>query len=994
SNLALSGGDSGNYYLTGGTTFSGSNGTITPATLTVTADNKSRVYGDANPVFTYTVTGYQNSENATTAGLTGAPAISTVATAGSNVGSYAITTAAGNLAAQNYQFSTVDAALTVNARPVTVTANNQSRSYGAANPALTYTVAADGVGTSRGLYGSDTLTGALATTATTTTGVGSVPITQGTLTNTNNGNYAITFNDGTLTIGQAALTVTANSTSKTYDGVAYTGGSGVTYAGFANGETVAVLGGALTFSGTSQGATNVGSYAITPGGLSSVNYALTYVDGTLTVNPVPVVPVTPSISARLQGTVSKVYDGQTTATLAPGNYLLTGWVGNDGATVTKTAGVYDNANAGKDKTVTVSLTSSDFSPVGTTRLSNYILPSSVSGVVGVITPAPLTVTADNKSRVYGDANPVFTYTVTGYQNSENATTAGLTGAPAISTVATAGSNVGSYAITTAAGNLAAQNYQFSTVDAALTVNARPITVTANNQSRSYGAANPALTYTVAADGVGTSRGLYGSDTLTGALATTATTTTGVGSVPITQGTLTNTNNGNYAITFNDGTLTIGQAALTVIANSTSKTYDGVAYTGGSGVTYAGFANGETVAVLGGALTFSGTSQGATNVGSYAITPGGLSSVNYALTYVDGTLTVNPVPVVPVTPSISARLQGTVSKVYDGQTTATLAPGNYLLTGWVGNDGATVTKTAGVYDNANAGTDKTVTVSLTSSDFSPVGTTRLINYILPSSVSGVVGVITSAPLTVTAKNATKTYDGAIYAGGNGVTYAGFVNGETPAVLAGTLTYGGNSQGAVNAGSYTITPGGLSSGNYSVGYTDGILTVSPAVLSVTAISGRLQGTVSKVYDGQTRATLTPDNYLLSGWLGSDGATVTQTTGTYDNPNVGTGKTVTVSLSSSDYRPTGTTNLQNYTLPTSVSGAVGTITPTKVSVPDTQGPALGGTEVNIALIHQVNTHSSNVPTLHNDRAPTPDVPEMGCFLVASKAGVHIRTATICRD
>lgn len=76
------------------------------------------------------------------------------------------------------------------------------------------------------------------------------------------------------------------------------------------------------------------------------------------------------------------------------------------------------------------------------------------------------------------------------------------------------------------------------------------------------------------------------------------------------------------------------------------------------------------------------------------------------------------------------------------------------------------------------------------------------------------------------------------------------------------------------------------------------------------------------------------------------------------------------------------------------MGTITPAKVSVPETQGPALGGTEVNIALIHQVNTHSSNVPTLHNDRAPTPDVPEMVCFLLASKAGVHMRTTTICRD
>ena len=79
------------------------------------------------------------------------------------------------------------------------------------------------------------------------------------------------------------------------------------------------------------------------------------------------------------------------------------------------------------------------------------------------------------------------------------------------------------------------------------------------------------------------------------------------------------------------------------------------------------------------------------------------------------------------------------------------------------------------------------------------------------------------LTVTANDATKTYDATAYTGGNGVNYSSTTNGN----LLGTLSYGGNSQGAVNAGSYAITPGGLYStnqqGGYAITFLNGILTV---------------------------------------------------------------------------------------------------------------------------------------------------------------------------
>ena len=61
------------------------------------------------------------------------------------------------------------------------------------------------------------------------------------------------------------------------------------------------------------------------------------------------------------------------------------------------------------------------------------------------------------------------------------------------------------------------------------------------------------------------------------------------------------------------------------------------------------------------------------------------------------------------------------------------------------------------------------------------------------------------LTITANNDSKAYDGVAYSGGNGVAYSGFVGGENESVLGGTLSYGGNSQGAVHTGNYVITPG---------------------------------------------------------------------------------------------------------------------------------------------------------------------------------------------
>jgi hypothetical protein len=108
----------GNYQFT----FVDGNLTITKATLTVTADNKTRSQGTANPLLTWSYSGFKNSENLTTSGVTGSPVCTTTATQFSPVGPYPITCTIGTLAANNYDFSFVAGTLQVTNVAPTVTA--------------------------------------------------------------------------------------------------------------------------------------------------------------------------------------------------------------------------------------------------------------------------------------------------------------------------------------------------------------------------------------------------------------------------------------------------------------------------------------------------------------------------------------------------------------------------------------------------------------------------------------------------------------------------------------------------------------------------------------------------------------------------------------------------------------------------------------------------------------------------------------------------------
>jgi hypothetical protein len=101
-------------------------------------------------------------------------------------------------AGRSYRVVHVPSRLTITPRPLTVMADAQSRIYGDPNPPLTYQLG------SPGLVTGDTLTGALATTATPSSPVGGYTISQGDI---GNPNYAISFTGNTLTITPRAVTL-------------------------------------------------------------------------------------------------------------------------------------------------------------------------------------------------------------------------------------------------------------------------------------------------------------------------------------------------------------------------------------------------------------------------------------------------------------------------------------------------------------------------------------------------------------------------------------------------------------------------------------------------------------------------------------------------------------------------------------------------------------------------------------------------------------------
>ncbi|NCZ71445.1 MAG: filamentous hemagglutinin, partial [Actinobacteria bacterium] len=424
----------------------------------MTADAQTKQYGSTDPSLTWEIT---------TGSLVGSDQLSGLLTraSGANVGTYAISQ--GTLDNTNYDITFVGADLTITTKPITVTPAAQTKQYGASDPTFTYTI------TTGSLELGDSLSGALSRAS--GTSVGTYAITIGTLANSN---YDISVASANLTITTRPITLTADDKTITY---------GASEPSLTYSVTSGSIVGSDTFSGSLArvSGTDAGTYTISRGTLANSNYAITFVNGTLTINKASQSALTVSTSSVVYGTSTVVGSSG-----GSGDGAVSYAVTNPGTAGCTLSGSTLSTTGGVGTTCTLTATKA--------ASTNYNQVSSSATTV-TVTSRAITISAVAASKQYGQADPTLSYTITsGTLASGDSLTGSLT--------RTSGENVGTYAI--AQGTLGNSNYDITFVPANLTVTGRPITVTASARSKIYGASDPSLGYTI------TSGSLHGSDTLT------------------------------------------------------------------------------------------------------------------------------------------------------------------------------------------------------------------------------------------------------------------------------------------------------------------------------------------------------------------------------------------------------------------------------------------------------------------------------------------------
>jgi Ca2+-binding RTX toxin-like protein len=568
SGLTLSGAQAGDYVL--GTTTTTAN--ITPATLTVsgiTAGNK---------VYDSTTTATLNTGSASLNGVYSGDSVTLVTTnaagtfASQNVGNNITVTVSGLTlsGAQAGDYVISAPSTTANITPATLTVSGITASNMVYDDSTTATLST-GNAALVGVYSGDSVTLSTAKAAGTfaSKNVGNnitVTISGLTVSGAQAGDYVLSQPTTTANITPATLTVSGiTASNKVYDSTttATLNTSGAQLVGVYSGDSVTL---STTHAAGTFASQNVGSgITVTISGLTiSGAQAGDYVLGTTTTTA-NITPATLTVSGITAG--NKVYNANTTATLNTGNAALNGVYSGDSVTLvtTNAAGTFASKNVGNNITVTVSGLSLSGAQSG-----DYVI--SEPTTTANITPATLTVSANNASRVYGASNPTFSVSYSGFQGSDNSSV--LSGSPTESTNATTTSAPGSYTISVTQGSLSAANYVFTFATGTLTITQDASTTSVSNTASGE---SVVLTATVTANspGSGTPTGTVdffdtttntdlGSVTLSGGKAVLST-----GLLPGNQ-TITATYSGDANFTASSGTTSVSPSASIYVLSSSAS----------------------------------------------------------------------------------------------------------------------------------------------------------------------------------------------------------------------------------------------------------------------------------------------------------------------------------------------------------------------------------------------------------------------------------------
>ena len=660
-------------------------------------------------------------------------------------------------------------------------------------------------------------------------------------TTINNTNYQLTNPTVTLnmTVEEAPVTVIFEAVDRPYNGTNIAMVNIISITGVVGSESILYNDLSATYAdkyaGDNKKVTLTNPVATAGEGTSLLNYSITTNKDSLTAN---ISKIELTIDYLL--TTSKVYDGNVTASVS--DVQASGYIGDDNTRLSiSVTATYDDSNASINRIISIV-----FAVSGTESINYWT--EDPEDVSGIIEKRYLTITADDKTKVYGEATPASSYSISATNGDNDGTfvTADDESASNITITIPSVTNAGNYTISATVENNN-ENYYLSAVDGSYTITKRPVTVTLKEQGGVYGTPDLGVdqgAYEVSANGgyayLGDDLGISISkagDMEVGAHALSATSS--------------NTNHevnfvieNNFVITKRDLTITLGaQGSVYGEAITLSNTV----------FTTTGLVSGDSVEVI-------ITKADGTQKGEYALS-GVLNteSVSYAHVVKNYNYTI-----VPGIYTISRRA-----------ITIILAPQGsvYGITPVVnqGVDYFSLDTTDGKFDLASGDAKEDLNVTITKADGINAGEYELTftwnndNY----EISGASGVyaITKATLDVTYVSETITYGGTP---GYAVTYAGFKYTDnedavtTKATLdTANLAYTGSNITA-NGEGYQITPKSAEALNYDFNYIAGTLTVLKKSLSVAYIE--------EITYGQSPVTsITASEFTVTGLIGEEGAGV---------------------------------------------------------------------------------------------------------------------------
>ena len=719
----------------------------------------------------------------------------------------------------------------------------------------------------------------------------------------------------TVTITAKALTITAKAKAITYGDAP--ANDGVTYNGFIDTEDESVLGGTLAYSYDYAQYGNVGSYSITPSGLTSTNYAITFVNGTLTVGQ-------KEVGLNWTNT-SLTYNGSAQTPTC----TATGTVNGDEIGVTVSGAKTEVG----DYTATATALTGE-------KAGNYKLPAANTQAFSItlkqiISPddptdpnyGAIVVNVPAEGYTYDGTEKKPTVTV---KDGETALTLGTDYTVSYTNNKDAGDNSAIVTITGAGDYSINETRQFSIAKKALIA-------TVKAQNKIYDDNTTAtVTATVETGVTGETLTISG---LTGTfdnaeVGTGKTVTVNSSAAVVTAG--ENTKTSNYTITY-PATTTANITLKQIISpdDPTDPNYgaivvnvpaDGYTYDGTEKKPTVTVKDGTTVLTLGTDYTVSYTNNKDAGENSAIVTITGA-----------GDYSINETRQFSIAKKALIATVKAQNKIYDDNTTATVTA--TVETGVTGET-LTISGLTGTFDNAEVGTGKTVTVNSSAAVVTAGENTKTSNYTITYPAT------TTANITlkqiISPDDPTDPNYGAIVVNvpADGYTYDGTEKKPTVTVKDGTtvltlgtdytVSYTNNKDAGDNSAIVTIT----GAGDYSINETRQFSIAKKALTATVKAQ-------NKIYDGNTNATVTAT--VETGVTGET-LTISGLTGTFDNAEVGTGKTVTINSTAAVVTAGDNTKTSNYTITYPATTTANITLKQIISPDDPTDPNYGAIVVNV--------------------------------------------------